>query len=202
MNLKLEEIPYFAIAGLVLLVSMLLYTTTSAGFWTYIVPTYLTEALLFFVLGFAFWKSFKKSGFTVFIMVLLWIFNQILNWSGLYGVGNTLTVGTWFVLIAQIVLTILFFADYPIKYFDFQSDAWPYASGFVLLLFGGAKMYLDYSYGTPIMMFLWGLGISLVSFGYIIRPKAKEYSAGIQIVGLLLVVVAAFAIAGPGLMLV
>lgn len=196
-DLKLQDIPYYAIAGLMLLLSMLIYTTRQPDFASYILPTYLTEALLFFVLGFAFWKSFKKNGFTVFIMALMWLFNQMLWWGG--ASSTSLTVGLWLLLLVQAVLAGLFFTDHPIKYLDFASDAWPYASGFVLLLFSVAKMYLNISLNAPIMFFLWGLAIGLISFGYIIRPKAKEYSAAIQVLGLLFAVVSAFAIGGSGL---
>ena len=200
-KLKLENIPYYAIVGILVLISFLMYLTANANAWTWLFTDYLTEALLFIVLGFAVWKGFKKSSFTVFLMTLVWLFNQILNWSGLSGVGMTLTAGTWLLLVVQIGLAGLFFMDYPIKYLDYQSSAWPYASNLMVLFFAIAKMYLDASLNTPIMMFIWGAGIGLVSFGYMIKPKFKEGSAAFQILGLLLVLISAFGIAGPGLTL-
>jgi hypothetical protein len=204
MKISIEKIPYYAIAGAMVLVSFFLYIAAAGNpnSWTWLFPTYLTEALLFITLGFAGWKGYKKSAFTVFVMALVFIGNQIMNWSGLAMVGMTLTFGTWLLAIVQIGLVILFFTDTPIKYLDFQSEAWPYASNFLVLFFAIMKMYLDASLNTPIMWFLWGGGIGLVSFGYLLRPKFAEGSAAFQILGLLLVVVSALGIQGSGLTLV
>jgi hypothetical protein len=199
--MKIQNIPYYAIAGLLLIVSMLLYTLSNAGFWTFIFPTYLTEALLFAALGFAFWTSFKKSGFTVFLMSLVWLLNQIFNWTGLSSIGSALTFAAWLLLLVQIGLTGFFFMDKPIKFFDFQSNAWPYASAFILLIYGFAKMYLDYVLVLPVMWLIWGMAITLITFGYVIRTKSADGSAALQIFGLLLAVVSAFAVQGSGLTL-
>jgi hypothetical protein len=199
--MKINNIPYYAIAGILLLVSMFLYTLSNSGFWTFILPTYATEALLFLALGFAFWTSFKKSGFTVFLMSLVWLLNQIFNWTGLSSIGMALTFAAWLLLLVQAGLTGFFFMDKPIKFFDFQSNAWPYASGFILLVYGFAKMYLDFVFATPIMWLIWGMAITLITFGYIIRTKSADGSAALQILGLLLAVVSAFAIQGSGLTL-
>jgi hypothetical protein len=83
--MKLENIPWLAIPGFALLVSLLMFTTGLSNFFTILLPTYLTEALFLIALGSAV-AGYKKllGGHTsnevdrlTSLMALMWLLNQV-----------------------------------------------------------------------------------------------------------------------------
>jgi hypothetical protein len=201
MSMKsLEQIPWFSVAGAVLLVSLFLFTSTLSNFMTELVPIYLTEALLFIVFGYALMRGHTEDSFTVFLMACVWLLDQILCWSN---IGAGLSASLWFLAAIQIVLAYLFLTKYKLKFANVGGEAWTYAALWVIFLFGVAKLWLNLSYGTAIaQMPIWGISIAILSFGYIIKPLSKDAGVTMQAIGALLAVFSALTIGGAGLLLV
>lgn len=205
--MKTENIPFFAIAGAMLLISMVMYTTNAINFTSLLLPTYLTQILVYLALGYATLKGHGKAGFTIFLMTLVWMFNQILQWSYISNMANltpTFTTLYWLLLLVQGGLAVMFFRNKPLKFVPDSSGAgWPYASYWVILIFGLAKLALNFWLGqTLVQMTLWGASIFLISLGYVIQGFKKKYALPILAVGTLLAAYSALTIGASGLSLV
>jgi hypothetical protein len=203
--MNVEKIPFFAIAGLMLLLSMFLYTTANANFTNVILPTYLTQALVYIALGYAVMRGHGKAGFTIFLMSLLWLFNQILWWGNSTFVMPTnpyLPMVTWGTFLGQGLLAVMFFRGKNLKYVpNASSPGWPYASYWVLMLYGFAKLVLVWS--NPLFqMSMWSVSILLISFGYVVHGAGKkQFALAFIVIGVLLAAASALTINTSGLSL-
>lgn len=200
MSLKsLEEIPWFAVVGVVLLASM--FINAPANIMEAELPRYLTQALLYIVLGWAFLKGYTKQGFTVFLMAGVWLLMQILCWAG---IGSSLSASLWLLCIAQVGLTYAFFTNYPIKFAGVGGGStWSYAALWVIFLFAVGKLWISVAYGTQsVQTPLWGIAILLLSSGYIVEPVEKQWATPLKAIGTLLAVVSALTISGAWLSIV
>ena len=196
----LEKIPYFAIVGVVLILSMLLYCTNQPNFSSQILPTYLTQALVYIAFGYAFMKGHQRQGFIVFLMALDWLMMQILIWSN---IGAALTASLWILCLFQLLLAYYFFTGKSLKFAGEGGQVWAYAGLWLVFAFGIGKLWVLWATAqTLVALPFWGLGIALISFGYILQPVEEEWSLPLKLIGLLLAVIAAFTVQAPGLTLI
>lgn len=205
-ELGVDRIPWFAIPGALLILSLLMYTTSQAGFMEILVPTYLTEALLFICIGLTFCKEvdFGHKSIELFLMSGVWLLNQILHWGGAWGRSPTM-LGTicWILLLMQLYLAYLVYTGgdlFGIKGLN-GGAVWGDAAVWLILLFGLGKLLLNLAYGAPLTgaMPLWGLGAVILSLGYALSIVEDEVGGYLALFGTLVMAYAALTIGGPGL---
>jgi hypothetical protein len=181
----LEKVPWFAVAGIMVILNMLL-VSSNADFMNTVLPAYLTQAFLYIAMGYAFMRGHTEQGFNVFLMGAVWLLENILIW------GNVVSaVSMWLLFIVQLYLLFIFFTGQKLKFAGGGSESWTYASLWISLSAGATLTQLP----------LWGLGILLMSFGYIIEPVEKSWSTPLQAIGCLLAIVSALTLTTPGLQL-
>jgi hypothetical protein len=192
----LEKVPWFAVSGVMVVLNMLL-TSQSPNFMEVVVPAYLSEASVFVSMGYAFMRGHTEQGFNVFLMGAVWLLENILIW------GNVASaISLWLLFIVQLYLVYTFFTGQKLKFAGGGSESWTYASIWLVFLFGLGKLWISLSAGATLAQIpLWGLGVLLMSFGYIIQPVEKSWSTPIQAVGCLLTIVSALTLTAPGLQL-
>lgn len=197
MSLKdLEKIPWFAVAGALVIVNLLM-VSQSTDFMSVVVPSYLTQAFLYIALGYGFLRGHVEQGFTVFLMAGVWLLTNILLWSNVANVALL-----WLFFIMQLALIYMFFTGQNIKFAGIGGITWTYAALWVVSLFGLGKLIIGLSSGMTLAQLpLWGLGILLMSFGYIIEPVEKSWSTPLQAIGCLLALISALTLTAPGLQL-
>ena len=198
----LEEIPWFAVAGIFVVLSMLLYTTELSGFAEVLFPTYMTQALLYFAIAYAFKTGASRRSFIVFLMACVWFMNQVLHWGGAWGNDpGMMAASCWLLFIAQAALAYMFFTKSSIKYVGNPGIAWAYAAVWIVLLFAAGKLWLNLSYmgATPGMWTGWGAAIFLLSLGYAVKPLDRTAAVALKVLGALIAVVVALSIGGSGL---
>lgn len=192
----LEKIPWFAVAGALVIINLLM-VSQSADFMNHVVPSYLTQAFLYIALGYGFLRGHVEQGFTVFLMAGVWLLTNILLWSN---VANVVLL--WLLFIVQLALIYMFFTGQNIKFAGSGGITWTYAALWVVFLFGLGKFIIGLSSGmTLAQMPMWGLGILLMSFGYIIEPVEKSWATPLQVIGCLLALISALTLTAPGLQL-
>jgi hypothetical protein len=192
----LEKVPWFAVAGIMVILNMLL-VSSSADFMNVVLPAYLTQAFLYIAMGYAFMRGHTEQGFNVFLMGAVWLLENILIW------GNVASaVSLWLLFIVQLYFLFIFFTGQKLKFAGGGSESWTYASLWIVFLFGLGKLWISLSAGATLAQLpLWGLGILLMSFGYIIEPVEKSWSTPLQAIGCLLAIVSALTLTTPGLQL-
>lgn len=192
----LEKVPWFAVVGVLVILNMLI-VQQSADFMSVVVPTYMMQAFLYFAFGYAFLKGHTEQGFSVFLMALIWLLANILVWSNMQA-----TVWLWLLFLAQLFLVYMFFTGQKLKFAGSGGVTWTYAGLWVVFIFGLGKFIVGLSSGlTLAQMPLWGLGILLLSFGYIIKPVEDDWAVPLQAIGCLLALVSALTLTAPGLQL-
>jgi hypothetical protein len=192
----LEKIPWFAVAGALVIVNLLM-VSQSTDFMSVVVPSYLTQAFLYIALGYGFLRGHVEQGFTVFLMAGVWLLTNILLWSNVANVALL-----WLFFIMQLALIYMFFTGQNIKFAASGGITWTYAALWVVSLFGLGKLIIGLSSGMTLAQLpLWGLGILLMSFGYIIEPVEKSWSTPLQTIGCLLALISALTLTAPGLQL-
>ncbi|MEM2534135.1 MAG: hypothetical protein QXK12_08960, partial [Candidatus Nezhaarchaeales archaeon] len=77
---SIENWPWFAILGVLVILNMLL-TQQGPDFMATVVPAYLSQAFLFIALGYGFHREHTTQGFAVFLMGLIWLLQNVLLWS-------------------------------------------------------------------------------------------------------------------------
>jgi hypothetical protein len=192
----LEKVPWFAIAGVMVILNMLL-VSSSADFMNVVLPAYLTQAFLYIAMGYAFMRGHTEQGFNVFLMGAVWLLENILIW------GNVVSaVSMWLLFIVQLYLIYTFFMGQKLKFAGGGGESWTYASLWIVFLFGLGKLWISLTAGATLTQLpLWGLGILLMSFGYIIEPVEKSWSTPLQAIGCILAIVSALTLTTPGLQL-
>ncbi|MEM3361409.1 MAG: hypothetical protein QXV85_09440 [Candidatus Bathyarchaeia archaeon] len=197
MSLKdFEKIPWFAIAGALVILNLLMVSQT-ADFMSLVVPSYLTQAFLYIALGYGFLRGHTEQGFAVFLMSGIWLLTNILLWSNVVNAA-----WLWLLFIAQLGLIYMFFTGQNIKFAGSGGITWTYAALWIVFLFGLGKFIIGLNAGlTFAQMPLWGLGILLMSLGYIIEPVEKSWATPLQAIGCLLALISALTLTTPGLQL-
>lgn len=185
----------FAIPGVMLIINILLNAANLDV--ALVVPVYLKQAIVYFALAYAFLRGYEGQGFTVFLMSAVWLLANILIWSG---VTNSILM--WLLLLAQLFLLYRFFTHEEIRFAGSGGSAWTYAAVWIVFIFGAARLLMVFSGGITIAQVpLWGLGVLLISLGYIIRPIEEGWSAPLQVVGALLTVISGLTASGLALQL-
>jgi hypothetical protein len=192
---SLEKVPWFAVAGILVVVNLLM-VRQSGDFMNVVVPSYLTQALLYIALGYGFLREHASQGFTVFLMAGDWLLTTILVWNG---VANAAVL--WLLFMVQLALAFMFFTNYKLKFAGDGGATWTHAAVWLVFLFGLGKLFVGLAGTTLAQMPLWGLGILLMSFGYIIKPVEKDWATPIQAIGCLIAAVSALTLTAPGLQL-
>jgi hypothetical protein len=195
----LESIPWFAIAGGIVIVSLLLYTTANVDFWYVLLPTYLSQAVLYFALAKGLQEKKTEVGVVGFFMSGVWFLNQILLWSGIEATRMVAAPVLWILFLVQLFLGYLFFTEQKVKYISQGGEPFIYASVGIVFLFALAKLILGFTYNLPLSLPLWGIGILLLSLGALLKPVEDDWSVGIQLLGTALACFSALTIGGPGL---
>jgi len=192
------KMPYFAVVGAFVILSMLLYCTNADGFTEILFPTYMTEAIVFFALNQALQKRLSaKQGFTVFLMSCIWLLNQILHWSGMWPKApDMLAACTWILLIIQLALAYSFFAGADlIGALGFRAGGdgatWKQMALWMLLLFAVAKTLLNLA--GSFMLALWGIAVALLAAGALMKSEIAMAA------GTALAAIVALGIGGSGL---
>ena len=192
----LEKIPWFAIAGAMVIINMLMISQ-SANFISTVVPAYLTQAFLYIALGYGFLRGHTEQGFAVFLMSGVWLLMNILVWSNVASAFSF-----WLLFMVQLLLIYMFFTGQKIKFAGGGGISWTYAALWLVFLFGLGKLWIGLSAGMTLAQIpLWGLGILLMSFGYIVDPVEKTWSTPLQAIGCLLALISALTLTTPGLQL-
>ncbi len=188
-SIGLDDIPWFAIVGAAILASFFMYKITVTDFSSYILPIYLTEALMFIGFGYAILRKHENAGgFTIFLMAMMWLMNQILTWSG---AGSSINL--WILCGLEILFSASFFLNKPLlKYFSTKGKEWTYAGYWLIFIFAVAKVWINYTLALPFGF--WGIAVLLVSFGYILQPVKKEYGGIMALIGTLLALFVALAL--------
>ena len=194
MSMKsIENWPWFAILGVLVILNMLL-TQQGPDFTATVLPAYLSQAFLFIALGYGFYREHTTQGFAVFLMGLIWLLQNVLLWS-----NAEVTAWLWLTFLVQLMLIYFFFTGKKLKFAGESSLPWTYAALWVVFITGLAKFLIGLSAGMMAQIPLWGLGVLLVSFGYIIKPVEQSWSAPFKLIGTLLCLVSAFTLTTPGL---
>jgi hypothetical protein len=175
----------------------MLLVSSSADFMNVVLPAYLTQAFLYIAMGYAFMRGHTEQGFNVFLMGAVWLLENILIW------GNVVSaMSMWLLFIAQLYLIYTFFTGHKLKFAGGGGESWTYASIWIVFLFGLGKLWISLTAGATLAQLpLWGLGILLMSFGYIIEPVEKSWSTPLQAIGCILAIVSALTLTTPGLQL-
>ena len=175
----LRKLPYFSFVGALVLLAALLSVPLPAGT---ALPTLLTEAALFVVLGVALMRE-SKNAFPVFLMGLVFLFGQVLLWTS--GTGGVLTsaalvAGLWLLLFVELGLAVAYETDYKIA--GMKGEVFSNVVVWLLLVYSASKMLVSAS-GAG-----WGLAVAFVSLGSIFGElkEAKDYGVFMQIFGVLL----------------
>jgi len=192
----LEKVPWFAVTGVMVFLNMLM-VSQSSNFMDVVVPAYGSQAFLYIAMGYAFMRGHTEQGFNVFLMADVWLLENILIW------GNVASaMSMWLLFIVQLYLIYTFVTGQKLKFAGGGSESWTYASLWIVFLFGLGKLWISLSAGATLTQLpLWGLGILLMSFGYIIEPVEKSWSTPLQAIGCILAIVSALTLTTPGLQL-
>jgi hypothetical protein len=130
-------------------------------------------------------------------MAGVWLLTNILLWSN---VANAAWL--WLFFIVQLGLTYMFFTGQKIKFAGSGGVTWIYAALWLVFLFGLGKLLIALSSGMTLAQLpLWGLGILLMSFGYVVEPIEKSWATPLQAIGCLLAIISALTLTTPGLQL-
>jgi hypothetical protein len=192
----LEKVPWFAVTGVMVFLNMLM-VSQSSNFMDVVVPAYGSQAFVYIAMGYAFMRGHTEQGFNVFLMGAVWLLENILIW------GNVASaVSMWLLFIVQLYLLYTFVTGQKLKFAGGGSESWTFASLWIVFLFGLGKLWISLSAGATLAQLpLWGLGVLLMSFGYIIQPVEKSWSTPLQAIGCLLTIVSALTLTTPGLQL-
>jgi len=175
----LRRLPYFSFVGALVLLAALLSVPLPTGT---ALPTLLTEAALFVVLGVALMRK-SKNAFPVFLMGLVFLFGQVLLWtSGTGGVltGAVLTAGLWLLLFVELGLAVAYETNYKIA--GMKGEVFSNVVVWLVLVYSASKMLVSASSGAG-----WGLAVAFVCVGTICGElkEAKDYGVFLQIFGVL-----------------
>jgi hypothetical protein len=192
----LKKIPWFAVVGVAVFVNMLI-AQQSQNFMAVVVPAYLSQAFLYITLGYAFMRGHTEQGFAVFLMSCIWMLENVLVWS-----NAEVSAWLWIFCLIQLALIYMFFTGKKIRFAGSGGITWTYAALWMVFIFGLSKFIIGLSSGMTLAQIpLWGLGVLLVSFGYIVEPVEKEWGLPFQLIGTLLALISAFTLTAPGLQL-
>jgi len=192
----LKKIPWFAVVGVAVILNMLL-VQQSPNFMAVVVPAYLSQAFLYIALGYAFMRGHTEQGFAVFLMAGVWLLVNVLVWS-----NAEVSAWLWIFCLIQLALIYMFFTGKKIRFAGSGGVTWTYAALWLVFIFGLSKFIIGLSSGMTLAQIpLWGLGVLLVSFGYIVEPVEKEWGLPFQLIGTLLALISAFTLTAPGLQL-
>jgi hypothetical protein len=192
----LKKIPWFAVVGVLVILNMLL-VQQSPNFMAVVVPAYLSQAFLYIALGYAFMRGHTEQGFAVFLMAGVWLLVNVLVWS-----NAEVSAWLWIFCLVQLALIYMFFTGKKIRFAGSGGITWTYAALWLVFIFGLSKFIIGLCSGMTLTQIpLWGLGVLLVSFGYIVEPVEKEWSLPFQLIGTLLALISAFTLTAPGLQL-
>jgi hypothetical protein len=192
----LKKIPWFAVVGVLVILNMLL-VQQSQNFMAVVVPAYLSQAFLYIALGYAFMRGHTEQGFAVFLMAGVWLLVNVLVWS-----NAEVSAWLWIFCLIQLALIYMFFTGKKIRFAGSGGVTWTYAALWLVFIFGLSKFIIGLSSGMTLAQIpLWGLGVLLVSFGYIVEPVEKEWGLPFQLIGTLLALISAFTLTAPGLQL-
>jgi len=193
---SLEKVPWFAVIGALVIINLLI-VQQAPNFMSVVVPAYLTQAFLYISLGYAFMRGHVEQGFAVFLMAGVWLLVNVLVWS-----NAEVSAWLWIFFLIQLALIYMFFTGKKIRFAGSGGITWTYAALWLVFLFGLSKFIIGLSSGmTLAQMPLWGLGVLLVSFGYIIKPVEEDWATPLQLIGCLLALISAFTLTAPGLQL-
>jgi hypothetical protein len=192
----LKKIPWFAVVGVLVILNMLL-VQQSPNFMAVVVPAYLSQAFLYIALGYAFMRGHTEQGFAVFLMAGVWLLVNVLVWS-----NAEVSAWLWIFCLVQLALIYMFFTGKKIRFAGSGGITWTYAALWLVFIFGLSKFIIGLCSGMTLTQIpLWGLGVLLVSFGYIVEPVEKEWGLPFQLIGTLLALISAFTLTAPGLQL-
>jgi hypothetical protein len=192
----LKKIPWFAVVGVAVFVNMLI-AQQSPNFMAVVVPVNLSQAFLYIALGYAFMRGHTEQGFAVFLMAGVWLLVNVLVWS-----NAEVSAWLWIFCLIQLALIYMFFTGKKIRFAGSGGVTWTYAALWLVFIFGLSKFIIGLSSGMTLAQIpLWGLGVLLVSFGYIVEPVEKEWGLPFQLIGTLLALISAFTLTAPGLQL-
>jgi hypothetical protein len=192
----LKKIPWFAVVGVLVILNMLL-VQQSPNFMAVVVPAYLSQAFLYIALGYAFMRGHTEQGFAVFLMAGVWLLVNVLVWS-----NAEVSAWLWIFCLIQLALIFMFFTGKKIRFAGSGGVTWTYAALWMVFIFGLSKFIIGLSSGMTLAQIpLWGLGVLLVSFGYIVEPVEKDWGWPFQLIGTLLALISAFTLTAPGLQL-
>jgi hypothetical protein len=192
----LKKIPWFAVVGVLVILNMLL-VQQSPNFMAVVVPAYLSQAFLYIALGYAFMRGHTEQGFAVFLMAGVWLLVNVLVWS-----NAEVSAWLWIFCLIQLALIYMFFTGKKIRFAGSGGVTWTYAALWLVFIFGLSKFIIGLCSGMTLTQIpLWGLGVLLVSFGYIVEPVEKEWGLPFQLIGTLLALISAFTLTAPGLQL-
>ena len=192
----LKKIPWFAVVGVLVILNMLL-VQQSQNFMAVVVPAYLSQAFLYIALGYAFMRGHTEQGFAVFLMAGVWLLVNVLVWS-----NAEVSAWLWIFCLIQLALIYMFFTGKKIRFAGSGGVTWTYAAVWMVFIFGLSKFIIGLCSGMTLTQIpLWGLGVLLVSFGYIVEPVEKEWGLPFQLIGTLLALISAFTLTAPGLQL-
>jgi len=197
---ELEGIPWFTVVGALSLTGLLLHAANTPEFLSTLLPSYLTEFLLFVALGLELsgltGRRFNEPGRHTLIagMTAAWFLNQAVHWFWPSGFKVILM---WGLAGAQAFLAYRFFTGEGLDLgFSFPLDL----SLGLLTFFALGKVVLNAALNP---LFLWGVAVLLVCLGHLL-PRHGYRERSIQFLpaaGTLLAAWAAFTIQGPGLSL-
>jgi hypothetical protein len=192
----LKKIPWFAVVGVAVFVNMLI-AQQSQNFMAVVVPVNLSQAFLYIALGYAFMRGHTEQGFAVFLMSGVWLLENVLVWS-----NAEVSAWLWIFCLIQLALIYMFFTGKKIRFAGSGGVTWTYAALWLVFIFGLSKFIIGLCSGMTLTQIpLWGLGVLLVSFGYIVEPVEKDWGLPFQLIGTLLALISAFTLTAPGLQL-
>jgi len=142
-------------------------------------------------------RGHTEQGFAVFLMAGVWLLVNVLVWS-----NAEVSAWLWIFCLIQLALIYMFFTGKKIRFAGSGGVTWTYAALWLVFIFGLSKFIIGLCSGMTLTQIpLWGLGVLLVSFGYIVEPVEKDWGLPFQLIGTLLALISAFTLTAPGLQL-
>lgn len=192
----LTRLPCYACLGVLVLMSLFMFCTGYDNFTTELVPIYLTEAILFIAVDVVLTKK-QSQGWVVFLMALVWLLNQAIVW----GSPDNLSVILWILFLGQAGLAYALTTKRSVELLSPPNPSasnWGYGASAVIFIYALGKLILTVMYGwAPMHWTSWAVAVLVTSIGYL-YPKS-EYSGYLKIIGVLIGVITALTISGPGL---
>ena len=185
MDFEMDRFPWLSGIALSALLGMVFFPIEN-------LPVYVTEMLMFAVLGLELCGAYRRGKpFVAFITVMLWVLAQVLIWSG----GASLHF--WAILLLQVGAGGFYFSDLK-PLVRVRGSDFAYAGLYVIAMFAVSNLVINMLAFWPA---LWALAVLLTCLGYLLPRHGYATTTLLTPAGILLGLAVATTIGGTGLII-